>query len=78
MFSYSLKSSHLELWKFHTLPNRHDIGMKQAETVINWLFKAKELIRKRCQKKKKIRNNVSFFQLLMSNNITVFFCPPPE
>ena len=77
MFSYSLKSSHLELWKFHTLPNRHDIGMKQAETVINWLFKAKELIRKRCQKKK-IRNNVSFFQLLMSNNITVFFCPPPE
>lgn len=53
MFSYSLKSSHLELWKFHTLPNRHDIGMKQAETVINWLFKAKELIRKRCQKKKK-------------------------
>lgn len=74
MFSYSLKSSHLEVWKFHTLHNQHDVGMKQAETVINLLFKVKALIR---DAKKKIRNNVSFPQLLMSNKITVFFRPPP-
>ena len=66
MFSYSLKSSHLGLWKFHTLPNRHDIGMKQAETVINWLFKAKELIRKRCQKKSGIMSVSSNFSCLIT------------